>query len=208
MKKINNIKIIIFDCDGVLVDSFNLLFKAIQSAEPWLTEDEFKDRFLDNYYKHKVKTKPLIPLDELLIKYSKKAKNQNITASTKKTLVELSKTFNLAIISSNYTYIIKDILEHNKILNLFTKLYGGDIEKSKVKKFKLVLKDNNVLPSQCIFITDTLGDILEAKKAGIHSLAYYGPESYHTKKVLERGNPYGIINKLSDIKKYISEDNF
>ena len=53
------------------------------------------------------------------------------------------------------------------------------------------------------FITDTLGDIVEAKKVGIKTIAVdYG---YHDRGVLSKGNPDGIISNLSGIKKKLED---
>lgn len=53
----------------------------------------------------------------------------------------------------------------------------------------------------CIFITDTLGDILEANKVGVKSIAVdFG---FHERERLEKGNPFKIISNFKDIRKII-----
>ncbi len=68
----------------------------------------------------------------------------------------------------------------------------------------MVFKKYGVKSTECIFVTDTLGDLREAKKMGINSFAVtYG---FHKESVLQKGNPDCFIRKpediLIEIKKY------
>lgn len=58
-------------------------------------------------------------------------------------------------------------------------------------------KDFDFKKDECIFITDTLGDILEANEVGIGTIAVdFG---YHERKRLEKGNPLKIISKFEEL---------
>ena len=57
--------------------------------------------------------------------------------------------------------------------------------------------------SSCVFVTDTLGDILEANKLGIKTIAVdFG---YHERARLERGNPFAIVSDFKEIRKIIEQ---
>jgi phosphoglycolate phosphatase-like HAD superfamily hydrolase len=52
--------------------------------------------------------------------------------------------------------------------------------------------------NECIFITDTLGDLIEAKESGVSSIAVdFG---FHDKETLLKGEPYKVISSFSDIR--------
>jgi phosphoglycolate phosphatase len=81
--------------------------------------------------------------------------------------------------------------------SLFSFLYGYETHKLKTHKFKKVLNDFNIREDECIFITDTLGDILEANEVGIDTIAVdFG---YHERERLEKGKPKKIISSFNEL---------
>lgn len=52
-------------------------------------------------------------------------------------------------------------------------------------------------PADCLFVTDTLGDILEAQEVGVRTVAVdFG---YHPRSLLEEGEPWKIISEFSTL---------
>jgi phosphoglycolate phosphatase len=112
-------------------------------------------------------------------------------------LVELSDKYRLIIISSTISSPIRDWLIGHNLLNYFDVIMGADIHTSKEEKFKMVFEKYKIGPDDCVFITDTLGDLKEASRLGISSLAVtYG---FHNEDKLINGNPAGLIRKPKDI---------
>ena len=80
---------------------------------------------------------------------------------------------------------------------MFSFLFGLETHKLKTHKFKKVLNEFNLKEDECIFVTDTLGDILEANEVGIKTIAVdFG---YHERERLEKGNPMKIISEFNEL---------
>ncbi len=77
---------------------------------------------------------------------------------------ELSKSSTLVIVSSAGTSYIRAIVEREGIANHFLHIMGGDTGGSKSDKMIAVGVTDAVM------ITDTAGDIREAKKAGVRAI--------------------------------------
>jgi HAD superfamily hydrolase (TIGR01509 family) len=202
MKKQKKNKAIIFDFDGVLVDTYQAVYNINKKADPQMSEKEFKAMLYINVYEYKPIRKPEFPLD-FFKEYLKYEKNFIISEDDRLSLKRLSKSNILSINSSNINNVVKRILDLNNLLDLFPKLYGADVEKSKIKKFKMIFKDLKTEPDECLFVADTVSDILEAKAANIKSLAYIGEKSYQSKNNLKQAKPYSYIKDLAEIHDFI-----
>lgn len=195
-------KTIIFDFDGVLVDTYKIVYSIHKKSDPQINEEEFRAIFDINYYDFKKSYKPKFQVD-FLNEYLKYEKSIIINKQDRLTLKNLSKENILSINSSNYNNILERILENNKVLELFFKLYGADVHKSKTEKLKMLFTELKTTPKQCLFISDTVGDILEAKEVGVKSLAYVGKKGFHSKEYIQKAKPYGYIENLSEIEGFI-----
>jgi phosphoglycolate phosphatase-like HAD superfamily hydrolase len=61
----------------------------------------------------------------------------------------------------------------------------------------MILKKYNITKENCLFITDTLGDLLEARKIGIRAIAF--ASGFHEKERLEKGNPINIVSSFEKL---------
>jgi HAD superfamily hydrolase (TIGR01549 family) len=130
-------------------------------------------------------------------------KNLKLEENIKKELKELSKKFDLYIISSNSIKNLELYFRNNNFTNIFKEILAAEVHKSKEEKFKILLEKYNIDKDSSIFITDTLGDILEANKVGIKTIAVdFG---FHERERLEKGNPFRIVSNFEDIRKVIEE---
>ncbi len=109
-----------------------------------------------------------------------------------KVIKELAHRYTLIIISSTISSSISQFLERQGLADVFKEVLGNDVEKSKVKKINDVLRRYDIKPTETVFVTDTLGDIKEAKACGVESIAVTW--GYHSTTTLEKGNPYKIID--------------
>jgi phosphoglycolate phosphatase len=112
----------------------------------------------------------------------------------------LKKLGALHIISSTKEESIKKFLKYNK-LNYFDEILGYDFHKSKVEKFKYLLNKYNLKSDEVVFVSDTLGDILEAAEVNIRTIAVdYG---FHDTDRLKKGNPLKIVSNLDELLKVL-----
>jgi len=108
----------------------------------------------------------------------------------------------LYIISSSQEKAIDKFLDHNN-LNYFDEILGTDFHRSKVEKFKYLLNTYTLKPNEVVFVSDTLGDILEAKKVHIKTIAVdYG---FHDIERLKRGDPFRIVSNFEGLLKIIQK---
>ena len=116
-------------------------------------------------------------------------------------LEELAKKYSLFIISSNQEEALNIYFQNNKFTHIFKEIMGAETHQSKVEKFKYLFEKYKLQSEDCVFVTDTLGDILEGNKAGIRTVAVdFG---FHGRDRLEKGNPFKIVSSFDEVVKVI-----
>ncbi|MCD4705958.1 HAD hydrolase-like protein [bacterium] len=193
-------KTIIFDFDGVIHDTFELAYNInIEVLGKNLTKEEYKDFFNGNIFKraeiNKKNAEKFFKMQNKAFKYLKLEEN------IKKTLEKLSEKYTLFIISSNQEVALNTYFQNNKFVHIFKEILGAETHKSKVEKFKYLFKKYNLEVDKSVFITDTLGDILEGHKVSIKTIAVdFG---FHGRERLERGKPFKIVSNFDEMLKVI-----
>ena len=120
-----------------------------------------------------------------------------IMPEMKDIIIGLKKNYTLIVISSTITSPIQEFLEEHDLANHFAQIMGNDIHKSKVEKMKIVFEKYAVEAKNCVFITDTLGDMREAEKMGIGTIGITW--GFHTPETLLRGKPFRLVEKPKDL---------
>lgn len=201
--KMRKEKIIIFDFDGVIADTLNIAFAIQQMSRPTLERERYKKLFDGNIYDAKLEDK-IVNEVNFFVEFSRRLKTLGIDKRVKIIIKKLSKDFRLFIISGTVSYIINEYLAKHKLLNCFTEVLGCDIDTSKVKKFKMIFKKYRILPSEAIFITDTSGDVREAKQVKINFIiGILG--GYQSKASLEKAEPDIIAKDFDDFFRLVNQ---
>jgi phosphoglycolate phosphatase len=197
-------KIVMFDFDGVLVDSFELSYQAAQSAGSPLSREQQRKIFEGNFYEVLKKLKQTITKQDEKRYYSKYVPALFETPpieGIEEVLRILSKSFGLVVISSTVSSPIQGYLNTYKLDRYFDWILGGDVHKSKSTKMKMVLQEYKVGPQDCIFITDTLGDMKEAKICNVQSIGVTW--GFHEKERLAKGDFFMIIDTVKDLQEAV-----
>jgi HAD superfamily hydrolase (TIGR01549 family) len=203
------IKVVIFDYDGVIVDSLSMAFEIINELccgvfryHKITTKEEFKDLYNMNIYDAlkkiglpKYKLFMYIKQTKGLIK--EKSKKVKIYKDIPYTIKKLKSKYKLFVISSNFTGIINSKLKEYKILNYFESVIGADKIQKKTKRIKIVLKENNLTPEQVVYVGDTVGDIKEGKKVKVRTMAVTW--GFHNKERLLKAKPDFIVDEPKEI---------
>jgi phosphoglycolate phosphatase len=195
-------KFILFDFDGVIADSFRSAFEINKMICPHLTEDLYRKKFEDNINNWKAPenfhTKDCRLDIDFFTEYAKRIKNEvKVFGGIKEVIVELEKDYLLIIISSTTTGIIKEFLVEHKLSDYFDWVMGNDVHQSKVEKIKMVFNKYKIKKDNCIFITDTLGDIREAEKMEVGSIAVSW--GFNSPDILQSARPFKLVEKPEDI---------
>lgn len=199
-------KLIIFDLDGVLIDSLpnmkSALKKTSLSMNIKLNFTQYK-KYLGLPFE-KIMNKMCIKKDINKIKsnysyYSKKnIKNIKIKKRYIKQLNHLKKDYHLSVFTSKDRVRTQAILNKYKFFNFI--VTSDDVEKGKPYPegiFK-ILKKHKTTKKNCVYIGDSIYDYLAAKKAGINYLhAKWGYE-----KNLKKIYKIKKISNFLEIPKY------
>lgn len=206
MKKI----ILVFDFDGTLADTFNLILKI---SNQLANEFKFhqippedihilKDRTLKEVIKHL--QVPILKIPLILAKARKEFYKEIMTVKPFPELGNIIfqlKTFpvQMGILTTNSTRNVHKFLEYNK-LEIFdfihsSKIFGKDVTLKKIARRKrLPLK-------QIYYIGDETRDIAAAQKAGVKTIAVSW--GYNSEKVLLKQQPDFLIKTPNELLKLL-----
>ena len=143
-------KVIIFDLDGVIFDSVELMHDYGVSTAVEESDDQLVAR-MKEYTTNKLKVPMFDGVLALLVRLHSHADLVINTSASKENCLPL--------------------LERDGILDLFTFIAAKELSTSKIEKFKLIADRFNVELDDMIFITDTIDDVREAYAAKIPTIA-------------------------------------
>ena len=193
--------IIFFDFDGVIADSFKIAFDINKLSRPSLTIERYRAAFNENINEAQLEDKVVRKID-FVREYSKGFTSLDITPEIKNFIQKLAQEFQLFIISSTVGDTIHEYLSRHDILNCFTDILGNEIETSKIRKFQMLSQKYSIDLTNVIFLTDTTGDINEAKKAGIKQIVgILG--GYQNEATLKKARPTRIVKNFSQFYDYV-----
>jgi len=193
-------KFVIFDFDGVLMDTILMCYEIHKEFNPNFTYDEYQKlahgNFLQDYDKIR-QERNFISWDDFQNKFAKKICDIDIPSILQEIVRKLAEEHTLFIVSSGLTPVIKKCLQEKNILQYFNEILGFDFNASKVIKLEKILKDHDISGKDTVFITDTLSDILEANHVGIPVIAVSW--GLHDRATFAAGRPAAIIDDPQDL---------
>jgi phosphoglycolate phosphatase len=197
-------KHIIFDFDGVLSDSFHFHLDKINTHfNIGLTDNEYRDMHNGNFYSAPLEKMKKFGKEKYPDLVAEEQSQLPFLPQARKALENFRTKHGLHIISSGWERQIRPFLQYHKIEDYFSEILCADHGVLKSDKFKDLFKSQNVEPDNCIFITDTLGDILEARAVGVDTIAVtFG---FQPKESLEKGSPAYLANSWSEVENIIEK---
>lgn len=200
-------KVIIFDLDGTVADSWRRLLRvinrlAVELVHRELSEEEIqrlrnkKTRELFKEFKIPLIKLPFIVkrmLSELRseIEYIKPVKGiRNVLFKLKKA------EYTLGIITSNSEENVQRFLQNNR-LNIFDFIYSGSSIFGKSQVVKSCLSEHGLKPSEAVYVGDETRDIEAAKKAGIQVIAVSW--GFNKRKILSSQKPDFLIDDTKEL---------
>lgn len=195
-------KLIIFDFDGVFVNTLPIAYAINTEVNDDLSLEEYRSFYEGNIHqalRSDGLKKNYHP--EFAARYQDLARELTIPDALKECVKNLSENYILTIVSSTTTDPIEQILSREGVREYFKDILGGDVAASKVKKITMLLEKYKSDPVKTVFITDTLGDIKEAHACSVPVVAVTW--GFHSRETLLKGNPEKIIDQPSDLEQII-----
>jgi len=203
-------KVVMFDFDGVIADSLQQVRTFVNKhcekvGLCWFTKRvNFTNLFDGNFYEQAVKFGfPASKIDgfisDYLHEFNSEIDSIRIFPEMKDLIEKIAENSTVYVITSSITSVVSGKIEKENILNI-REVIGADLEKSKVKKIERVKLLHP--EAEYFYIGDTTGDIREAKKAKVKSVAVSW--GYHTKKKLIRAKPDFIADSPAELLDILS----
>ena len=196
-------KVIIFDFDGVIADTFQMALNIKRMIDPSIIEAEYRRRFEGNINYHQDEKIEVRSSVDWFAEYTAKINEQPVFPGMPNVIAELTKKYSLVIVSSTTTGPIDQFLRHNSLRQYFAEILGNDVDTSKVKKFGMIFNLYSGDTDNYLVITDTLGDLRAARAINLRTLAVTW--GFHSAATLSRGKPTAMVNRPEDIPNKLSE---
>lgn len=201
-----NGKLFLFDFDGVIADSLELYEDTTKRCFELIgkpitrNREDFLDLFDDNFYEaiqaRGVKIEEFVRAVQEIgptVDFSEVV----IFTEMVPVLEALASSNTLIIISSNTNHAVRSILSAHKFNGHFKEILGADVMVSKVDKIFHAMEKYGYPPNITFFVGDTTGDIREAQKAGVNTVAVTW--GWHSRERLTAVAPDYIINSPEDL---------
>ena len=201
-------KLLLFDFDGVLVDSIDVYEKTVTDCLKKIGQpltrgrEEFLELFEGNFYES-LKQKG-VNMDKFTAASVDILSKVNYTDmkpfdAIRPVLRELAKNHPLIIISSNDSPTIKEALRLYHFNGIFDDILGSDFMLSKKDKILHVIRKYSVTLQDIYYIGDTTGDIKEGKQAGVKTVGVTW--GWHSKELIATSQPDYLFDKPEDLMK-------
>ncbi len=200
------LSLFLFDFDGVLVDSLDLYADAVaRSLERIGTpivknKEDYLALFDGNFYEsmaargvdlsaYNEAVKEILPR----IDYDAMKPYDGLIP----VLAALGKDHLLAVVSSNGYRTIRTMLDRFGFAPYFREILGADFRISKKEKIAYALEKYKIPGERAFYIGDTAGDILEARAAGISSVAVTW--GWHSRERLAAAGPDFLVDTPEEL---------
>ena len=167
-----NNKIIIFDFDGVIVNSCQLSFEINKQSMVDIEYTDFQRWSEGNVYSLMDKGGFPSSHEEFYFEqYSQKVKTLVPVEGIEEVIKKFKKDgYTLIIVSSSDEDSINGFLEKYNLDQYFNGVLARKANYSKVEKFKSIFKKYKIKPSETVMITDSIGDVKEAMEVKIKTI--------------------------------------
>ena len=203
-------KTLFWDYDGVIADSWEIVFtlwkKILHDRGVELTEGMARSAFNEFAWQNLQKL-GAGPEDKHL--YSAQEveayKNPNTAPSLfpgiSEIITQCAQKYQMVIVTNNQTeVVIKDVARHG-LQDLFLEVQGREFPGDKSDRIKVLCEKYNFNIESSCFITDTVGDIIEAQKVGMDVIAVTW--GVHSEEHLRTQKPNQICTDTKQLKQFL-----
>lgn len=214
------IKVVVFDFDGVIVDSesikqegYEYMFTDYDEVAPTHSIKKARDLYSDGRGTGFDIIRAI--LHDMGVDYSNKivefwytnryapsVKTRilklRVPGEVHDTLSALSKKLPLYINSMNPSIHLLEYAQNLNVAIYFKELLGGSA--TKIQNLNKVLQLENVIPNEVLFIGDAMGDYNAAKKCGCQFIGFINVTNGWDK---DMGLPFEVIKNIHEVFEYV-----
>lgn len=203
-------KVIIFDFDGTIADSFDVFVESIEEVlkhpHPFTAAEIADLRGLSTREVIKKLGVKKWQIPVLAIKgraaVASKMDRVNVFSGMPRVISQLADRDNrLYILSSNSKEAVDGFLAHNELAKKFTAVYTGTSIFGKARALSKLLKKEGLMVNDCIYVGDETRDVEAAREVSIKSVAVAW--GYSTPKALESYQPDALASRPGDLVRCI-----
>ena len=206
-------KLIIFDYDGVIVDSLHINLGIARQACEEINHPVIPIRAdieeLENISFEDLGRRIRLPKDKVenfadhvFMILTRNTVPPRVFTGISEVIQEVGKESCLAIVTTNMKRAVVQVLEGSNFLDRIDIIMGAEEPGSKSEKIRRAMDAFDVTPNNTYMIGDATSDIREAQEAGVKSIAVTW--GYHSKEKLMREAPDFIVNSPNDIISILS----
>jgi phosphoglycolate phosphatase len=208
VNKGDNQKYVVFDFDGTLADTLQLILKVYRKIAPEYNIPLLTDKEVEELRERgagEIIRKYKIPFYKLPIIMLRGYKEFSLLADQVELfegIVELinnlvEQNFKLGILSSNSKENVEKVLSRCNLLDKFEFVHTGKQIFSKDKKLKNIMKDYKISNKDIVYVGDESRDIEAANKAEIKSIAVLW--GFNSHDLLTRYSPSWLVENPNEI---------
>ncbi len=206
----NGNRTVLFDFDGVIADSFAAAHGTAKSYCVHNDEERYRKLFEGNVYKTDMIAEE--PLDHADCKHDLDwwetfsgffSEKDGLFTGMDTVVKKLAEKNRLVIVSSSVHSVITSFLSAHGLADCFEAIYDAEVHKSKSEKIGMIFEQFKIGPTDCIMITDSKGDILEAREKGVECVGVTW--GFNAKEVLVSGEPWRIVELPSELPNAVTE---
>ncbi|MBV9159621.1 MAG: HAD family hydrolase [Candidatus Kaiserbacteria bacterium] len=194
-------RFVLFDFDGVIADALPLAYDVARTMHPHMTREEYIPLWDENIYES---TKKLNcgpdcrrSAEEFFAEYTPRRDEIQIVAGAKEMVQRLATDYTLCVISSSLSLDVMAFLERFEIAQHFADILGMDVHESKIERINTILARYDATQRDCVFVTDTVGDMREARKSGIDAIAVSW--GFQPGERLAKESPVALVERPADL---------
>lgn len=197
---------VIFDFDGVLADSFEAVYTMVKSAFAEIgvpiDEETYRQFYLTNV---KEGERRLVQdpdrfqrLQELITaKFPQAYEPVGLFPFVPDLIRTLAASASLAIVSSTPKELIEKKLSQYELTNFFVEVAMAGTELTKKGKLESTFSALSPEKGQVMFVSDTVGDIVEGRELGLPTCAVTW--GYNGRALLEGASPDVLVNSPEEL---------
>lgn len=206
--------VIVFDLDGVIISSIDLMFKLARFRYEDISREDFQEMFTGNLFEqidnnpdtYRKKDRSPEEQKNLMQSYTQE---KGATVELYDGIRELIESLDslavpMAINTSASEENTYPVLKRHGITSYFKPILTRDQVKSKATKFDMIKEHYKVDDEHLIFITDSLGDLYEAQENQIPSIAVtWGVHDYDILNRYDDTNLLTVVDSVEELSGYL-----